>query len=471
VKNFDDSLNELMDSVHETDFGAHLFNDETQDLKTWTAQDFSSIYVRFHPHVLRHAKRYLSNTAQAEEIVQDAFLYLMTSLPEVDSEVGVLKLLKWKARLLALDVIKSDGRVSYAAVDENDLVEETDLSESLVRADDAAIVSMALAKLSPRQREVIISSVYQEKATSEVASQMGLSENATRQLLLRAKSAFKTALVGEAETAGMSAAQILSVAARKAAGNSVKYLSAASALLVVLAITIGLIPNAPTVTQDAPLAIPLSDGSTPQAQSEQPSESQIQLTDEEPFIDALPVAADSATATEDTASVEVVEAATVKSTAVSVSQELARESQMAPELTLNLSSIIGSIGSTQAGFAYGFGADREQITRELWVFNANGIAAKVDIVRLGDSFEYTLSNLRPTLELADEAPSIRVGSKAPSSAVSESGRTLTLVATDLLLVDESGTEFLQQPFVDSSITVSVQLDLNGQVTAASLFLG
>lgn len=47
----------------------------------------------FRPHLERHAKRYLSNPVQAEEVVQDAFLYLMTTLPELDTELGVLKIM------------------------------------------------------------------------------------------------------------------------------------------------------------------------------------------------------------------------------------------------------------------------------------------------------------------------------------------------------------------------------------------
>lgn len=446
-------------------FDLPSFKPEKQNLKTWTAQDFSNIYVRFFPHLIRHARRFLTNHAQAEEVVQDAFLYLMTSLPEIDSEIGVLKLLKWKVRLLALDVISAEGRVSFSPVETVELADTVELSETLVRADDAAIVSMALAKLSPRQREAIISSVYQEKPTSDVAAQLGLSENATRQLLLRAKSAFKKALVGEAETAGLSVSQILSVAARKAAGDATKYLGAASAIILVLAVGIGLLPN------------------TPQLPS-----SQISLPESEEARQPIPADVNSPDMASDGApeSVQLVELASAEEEVVPVvaieennppSQSQTPESQITdslqiatPTLTVDLASSPGTFGSTSAGFAYGFGADREQLVRELWVFNANGISAKVDLVRVGDSFEYTLENLRPKLELAEETPSIKVGAKASSMAVAETGRTLTLVATDLLLIDDEGREYLQQPFSDSSITVSVELDINGQVTAASLFL-
>lgn len=76
---------------------------------------------------------------------------------------------------------------------------------------------MALAKLNPRQREALVASVYEEKSSEEIAEQLGLSPNAARQLLFRARSAFRKALVGEAETQGKNISQILSIAVRKAA--------------------------------------------------------------------------------------------------------------------------------------------------------------------------------------------------------------------------------------------------------------
>ncbi|MCF8529534.1 MAG: sigma-70 family RNA polymerase sigma factor [Aquiluna sp.] len=247
----EDPLELLLDEESDEEFGEAVLvehldaNSQPLILKDWTAQDFADIYVRFYPHVLRQAKRYLTNHSQAEEITQDAFLYLMTSLPEVDSEVGVLKLLKWKTRFLALDLIKANSGARFAPIeDQPELsVDDSALSLQLERADDAAIVAMALAKLEPRQREALVASLYEEKATSEVAAQLGLNENATRQLVFRAKAAFKKALVGEAETQGLTLSEILSVAARKASRDAGKYVSVASAFLLALAISIGVIPN------------------------------------------------------------------------------------------------------------------------------------------------------------------------------------------------------------------------------------
>jgi RNA polymerase sigma-70 factor (ECF subfamily) len=246
-----DPLERLLDQESDADFGPaemHEHLDENAQplvLRNWKAQDFANIYVRFHPHVLRQAKRYLTNHSQAEEITQDAFLYLMTSLPEVDSEIGVLKLLKWKVRLLALDLIKINSQVSFAPIDNQPelSIDDSALSLELERADDAAIVALARAKLEPRQREALVASLYEEKTSSQVAAQLGLNENATRQLVFRAKAAFKKALVGEAETRGLTVSEIISVAARKAYKDAGKYVSVASALLLVLAVAIGVIPN------------------------------------------------------------------------------------------------------------------------------------------------------------------------------------------------------------------------------------
>jgi len=147
----------------------------------------------------------------------------MVTLPELDSELGVLRFLKWKVRLLCLDVIRVGSRAYHADLGEHQeflASDDEEMSLDLERAEDAAIVRLALAKLQPRQREVLIASIYEEKSTLEIAEQVGLSENATRQLMHRARTSLKKALIGEADTSGLSLSQILSVAARKAAQDA-----------------------------------------------------------------------------------------------------------------------------------------------------------------------------------------------------------------------------------------------------------
>ena len=248
-----DPLEHLLDEESDEDFGYVVTRDRATGpdghpvkLAEWSAQDFASIYTRFRPHLERHARRFLHNQSQIDEVVQDAFLYLMVSLPELDSEIGVLRFLKWKTRLLCLDVMRASGKAYVSSID--DVAEpislDPEVSSYLEQQDDAAVLRLALSKLNPRHREVLLASIYEEKSTDQIAAQVGLSENATRQLIFRARSAFKKALLGDdVNTTGMSAAAILSVAARKAASEAKKVGAQAMVFVLFLMLAVGAFVN------------------------------------------------------------------------------------------------------------------------------------------------------------------------------------------------------------------------------------
>lgn len=237
------SLDQVSEAETDEEFGLPEFKEHFADasrpavLRDWSARDFASIYVRFKPHLEYHARRFLDNPSEVEEVVQDAFLYLMTSLPELDSELGVLKFLKWKVRLLSIDLKRSKTRAPVVSLDpqfqSGDLSEEPSLE--IERADAAAVVALALAQLQTRQREALLATLYEGRTFSEVSTQMGLSENALRQLLFRARKTFKAALIGEAETRGKSISEILTIASKRAA----KAGTFGPALLVALLLAFG----------------------------------------------------------------------------------------------------------------------------------------------------------------------------------------------------------------------------------------
>jgi RNA polymerase sigma-70 factor (ECF subfamily) len=261
----EDPLESLLDEQSDEEFGDLALKERTGKpvkLAEWSAQDFSSIYLRFRPHLERHARRFLNNPSQVDEVVQDAFLYLMVSLPELDSEIGVLRFLKWKTRLLALDVIRASGRAYINSIDDvqEPASHDPEISSSLEQQDDAAVVKLALSKLNPRHREVLIASMYEEKSTEQIAAQVGLSENATRQLIFRARAAFKKALIGDVDTTGMSAAAILSVAARKAASEGKKVGAAALTLIALVVMSLTVFPGLNMSPSDQMAEAPANSG-------------------------------------------------------------------------------------------------------------------------------------------------------------------------------------------------------------------
>ncbi|QKJ24752.1 sigma-70 family RNA polymerase sigma factor [Aquiluna borgnonia] len=468
----EDPLEQLLDQESDEEFGLPEFKDHFADsltpavLKDWTAKDFASIYVRFRPHLERHAKRFLVNPSQVEEVVQDAFLYLMTTLPELDSELGVLKFLKWKVRLLCLDVIRANSRASFAPIDEQPefAAKLPEMSEGLEHADDAAIVSLALAKLQPRQREALIATLYEEKSTEVVAAQMGLTENAFRQLLFRSRASFKKALVGEAETQGKSISQILSIAARKAAAESGKYISAAGAFLLVLAIAIGVVPNLSGQTQQIIAA------SEPTPVAEQPVEPAAPA--EEPAaIESTEVAEE--VVTEVAAEETEVFVAQVASVVSAPAAEATEVSKVDPNIQA-MQTQLGRLAVKTLSSASQTQASSQQIAPSgtLTLTNDKGLSANVayDLgTEAGIQFTWFSITVRGNTFAA--VPKVDFAEKK----VDESGiTTLSYISTDLLIGDTEG-KFGYLAIEDSQVSRSgvqivIKVDPQGNLISSSLNL-
>ncbi|MEN9962742.1 MAG: hypothetical protein RIS66_1155 [Actinomycetota bacterium] len=469
----EDPLEQLLDDETDEEFGLPEFKEHFADsltpavLKDWTAKDFASIYVRFRPHLERHARRFLTNRSQVEEVVQDAFLYLMTTLPELDSEVGVLRFLKWKTRLLALDVIRANSRASFAPIDEQPefAANLPEMSDSLEQADDAAIVSLALAKLQPRQREALIATLYEEKSNEVVAAQMNLSDNAFRQLLFRSRAAFKKALVGEAETAGKTVSQILSMAARKAAAESGKYISAAGAFLLVLAIAIGVVPNLSSDVVNEQVALPeptITSPESPVAEAED-----AQLPTEEPGPGAEVVVVDQVLTTEQTQLVIQPASAVTPKPAPTAEALAQQQTEVAMRNALSVSTVkmLSRAGDVSATAAV---SNTNQGTVSL--SGSNGLKAIIS---------YDLATVDGVsgawISFDVSGTSFVAGSKVDHSEKTlnaDGSVTLTYLATDLLVGDASGTYgylAISNTYVSSSaVKVVVTLSPEGQITSSSL---
>jgi len=479
----EDPLEELLDQESDEEFGLPEFKEHLADtltpavLKDWTAADFASIYVRFRPHLERHARRYLVNPSQVEEVVQDAFLYLMTSLPELDSELGVLKFLKWKTRLLALDVIRSNSRASFAPIDEQPEIasKDAEIGQDIERAEDAAIVSLALAKLQPRHREALIATLYEEKAQEVVAAQMGLSENAFRQLLFRARSAFKKALVGEAEVSGMSMSQILSVAARKAAAESGKYISAAGAFLLVLAISFGVLPNlSPSVEEQISQPTPATSAEA-ETQPETSGQAAEPQASDEPLAEEQLAAENTAESTQIVAAVTLTTTSPVSSapvttsSSVSASQEVDQERIVLESFLLDAldqdamsrlsSSSVGEVLNSQAGFAT--------------ITNGSGLTAYINY-DLGT--EQGIQNTWFLIAVDGmQFAAVPQAWFAQKEVSSDNGVTkLSYLATDLLVGDTSGQfRFIandKSVVSTGALRIEIKIDPVGNIISSSVSL-
>jgi RNA polymerase sigma factor (sigma-70 family) len=207
------------------------------NVRQWTGEDFAKVYVRFRPALSRHARRWLQDPTDVDEVVQEAFLFLFLSMPELDSEIGALRYLKWKTRLLSLDLIRARSRRPVVGIDETAAASLADstpgASDRVEIAEDAAIVRAAMAQLSPRHRQALLMAEFEEKSAKEIGEALDLDENAARQLLHRARKALRVALVGQLP-ADATSTEIFSVVVRRAADASKKAGKVALALLLVV---------------------------------------------------------------------------------------------------------------------------------------------------------------------------------------------------------------------------------------------
>jgi RNA polymerase sigma-70 factor (ECF subfamily) len=440
----EDPLEALLDEQSDEEFGELALKErfgKPVKLAEWSAQDFSSIYLRFRPHLERHARRFLRNPSQVDEVVQDAFLYLMVSLPELDSEIGVLRFLKWKTRLLALDVIRASGRAYINSIDDVQEPESNDphVSTNLEQHDDAAVVRLALSKLNPRHREVLIASMYEEKSTEEIASQVGLSENATRQLIFRARAAFKKALIGDVDTTGMSAAAILSVAARKAASEGKKVGAAALTLIALVVMSLTVFPGLNRATTDQMAEAPVNPGS-----SESPSQATGEVSGTEAEVTPTP---DSEVDDDSGANAEA--AASAQSSAATAKAK-AKKSPI--ETALSAPALGGIINADSRSFVF-------VLDQTYTAVGENGLIVSFTF---NPTSQAVFSGVEGKVQIENLRFTFKPVNSALISGKNGQGEQVFMFVGDIgELVDPSGKNWPQTDLAKSKVKIEVLMESNG----------
>ena len=150
------------------------------------------------PAMLRLANRMLNDPAEAEDVVQDAFLRLWRKAD--DWREGRAKLSTWLHRVtlnLCYDRLRK-SKPDYGDVPDiaDDVVSAP---ERLAKLETAARVRAAIAALPPRQRAAI--ALYHLEALSNIdaAAAMEISVEALESLLARGRRALRAVLMDESK--------------------------------------------------------------------------------------------------------------------------------------------------------------------------------------------------------------------------------------------------------------------------------
>ena len=217
----------------------------------WTVADLASLYSEYRTSLISQARRMLRNDSEANEVVQEAFIKFILAAPELDTQDRALAYMRATINNLSLNVIRARGsRPNLVALDSDTSAERLaeiavenyiPADESISAAEDAAIIKLALAQLSPAERAALVMWEMEGRSTSEIAAELGIKESAVRHTVSRARASLRrvlSELIIDQER-GLTALDMLSTSYKKAAEIAQKSSKVALSLLLVVTAFLG----------------------------------------------------------------------------------------------------------------------------------------------------------------------------------------------------------------------------------------
>jgi RNA polymerase sigma factor (sigma-70 family) len=217
----------------------------------WSIAQLSAIYTEHRTQLVSQARRITRDEAEANEVVQEAFLKFMLAAPDLDTADRAIAYLRTSVTNLALNVIRARGaRPNLVAIDAdttqerlNEIASENhiDLDTTITAAEDAAIIREALARLTPDQRTALVMWEMEGRTTEEIATALNTSPANVRHILIRARKSMVRVLEDWIvdEKSGLTALNALSTTYKKAAELAQKSSKAALSLLLVITAFLG----------------------------------------------------------------------------------------------------------------------------------------------------------------------------------------------------------------------------------------
>jgi RNA polymerase sigma factor (sigma-70 family) len=217
----------------------------------WSISQLSALYTEHRTQLVSQARRITRDEAEANEVVQEAFLKFMLAAPELDSADRAIAYLRTSVTNLSLNIIRARGaRPNLVAIDAdttqerlNEIASENhiDLDTTMAAAEDAAIIREALARLTSDQRTALVMWEMEGRSTEEIATALNTTPANVRHILVRARKSMVRVLEEWVvdEATGLTALNALSTTYKKAAQIAQKSSKAALSLLLVITAFLG----------------------------------------------------------------------------------------------------------------------------------------------------------------------------------------------------------------------------------------
>jgi RNA polymerase sigma-70 factor (ECF subfamily) len=156
-----------------------------------THQQWKTVFSELAPGLVLFARQWVRSAADAEDIVQDAFVKFWRRNHQIDNRA----LLYATVRSTALDLIRRDSR---RARRENEAVAGVDqtIEPQFQSGDDSQhALARALDRLPHEQREVLVMKIWNELTFAEIAQSLDISQNTAASRYRYALAALKKELL------------------------------------------------------------------------------------------------------------------------------------------------------------------------------------------------------------------------------------------------------------------------------------
>jgi RNA polymerase sigma-70 factor, ECF subfamily len=136
-------------------------------------QNWKTVFCELAPGLVLFARQWVRTSADAEDIVQEAFVKFWRRNHRIDNRA----LLYATVRSTALDLIRRDSRRARREQEAYADVDQTVAPQFRIEDESQRTLALAIDRLPHEQREVVVMKVWNELTFAEIANAIGISQN------------------------------------------------------------------------------------------------------------------------------------------------------------------------------------------------------------------------------------------------------------------------------------------------------
>lgn len=138
-----------------------------------THEDWKSCFAEAAPGLVLFARQFVRSAADAEDIVQDAFVKFWRKQHPIDNRA----LLFATVRSTALDLLRRDARRARREADAIAEVDQAVAPQFDTTSDSQQALARAVDRLPNEQREVLVMKIWNDLTFADIGSVLGISQN------------------------------------------------------------------------------------------------------------------------------------------------------------------------------------------------------------------------------------------------------------------------------------------------------